>query len=51
MLQDYAYRIDISWWMLALAGGITVVLTVLTVGWQAVKAAMANPVKSIMKCE
>jgi ABC-type antimicrobial peptide transport system permease subunit len=51
MLQDYANRIDISWWMLALAGGITVVLTVLTVGWQAVKAATTNPVEAISNCE
>ncbi len=47
MLQDYAYHIDISWWMFALAGIITVALTLLTVGWKAVKAAMANPVKAI----
>ncbi len=47
MLQDYAYRIDIGWWMFALAGIITIVLTLLTVGWKAMKAAMANPVKAI----
>ena len=47
MLQDYAYRISIDWWMFALAGLITIVLTLITVGWQAVKAAMANPVEAI----
>ena len=47
MLQDYAYRINITWWMFALAAGLTVALTLLTVGWQALKAATANPVKSI----
>ncbi len=47
MLQDYAYHITIGWWIFALAGIVTVVLTVLTVGWQAIKAATANPVKSI----
>jgi ABC-type antimicrobial peptide transport system permease subunit len=47
MLQDYAYRISISWWMFALAGIFTILLTLITVGWQAVKAATANPVKSI----
>jgi hypothetical protein len=47
MLQSYAYRIGISWWIFALAGIITVVLTLLTVGWKAFKAASANPVKSI----
>ena len=47
MLQDYAYRISIDWWMFALAGLITIVLTLLTVGWKAVKAARANPVEAI----
>ena len=47
MLQAYAYRISMDWWMFALAGIITVMLTLLTVGWQAIKAATANPVKSI----
>jgi len=47
MLQDYAYRIEISWWMFAMAGGFIAVLTVLTVGWQAVKVATSNPVEAI----
>jgi ABC-type antimicrobial peptide transport system permease subunit len=47
MLQDYAYRIDIDWRMFALAGIITMTLTLLTVGWKAVKAATANPVKAL----
>ncbi|MDR0231033.1 MAG: ABC transporter permease [Dysgonamonadaceae bacterium] len=47
MLQDYAYRISIGWWIFVLAGLITIVLTLLTVGFQALKAATANPVKSI----
>ena len=47
MLQDYAYRIEIQWWMFALTGIITIVLTLITVGWQAIKAATANPVKAI----
>ena len=47
MLQDYAYRIELKWWMFALAGIITVVLTLITVGWKAIKAATANPVKAI----
>jgi len=47
MLQDYAYRIDIKWWMFALAGIITIVLTLVTVGWKAIKAATANPVKAL----
>ena len=47
MLQDYAYRISITWWMFALAAAITVLLTLLTVGRQAIRAATANPVESI----
>ena len=47
MLQDFAYRIDISWWMFALSGMITIVLTLLTVSWKAIRAATANPVKAI----
>jgi hypothetical protein len=47
MLQDYAYRISIGWWMFASAGLITILLTLLTVGWQAIKAATVNPVKAI----
>ncbi|MCL2041582.1 MAG: ABC transporter permease [Bacteroidales bacterium] len=51
MLQEYAYRIGISWWMFALATGITVVLMLLTVGVQALRAALADPIKSIMSGE
>ncbi len=47
MLQDYAYRISLSWQLFVAAGSITFVLTLLTVGWQAVKAATADPVKSL----
>jgi ABC-type antimicrobial peptide transport system permease subunit len=47
MLQDYAYRIEIKWWMFALAGIVTIVLTLITVGWKAIKAATENPVKAI----
>jgi putative ABC transport system permease protein len=51
MLQDYAYRIAISWWMFALAVGATVILTLLTVGVQALRAATADPIKSISSSE
>lgn len=46
-LQDFAYRIDIEWWMFALAGILAVVIALLTVSFQAVKAAVANPVDSL----
>ncbi len=46
-LQDFAYRIDIQWWVFALAGAAAVGLAFLTVSYQSVKAALANPVKSL----
>ena len=46
-LQDFAYRIDITWWMFPLAGGIALVIAVATVSFQAIKAAMTNPVESL----
>jgi len=49
LLQDFAYRISIGWWIFALSGVITIILTLLTVGWQAIKAATANPVDAIKK--
>jgi putative ABC transport system permease protein len=46
-LQDFAYRIDITWWVFAVAGLLAIVIALVTVGFQAVKAALANPVKSL----
>ena len=46
-LQDFAYRIDISWWIFALAGLLAVLIALVTVSFQAIKAALANPVKSL----
>jgi cell division protein FtsX len=46
-LQDFAYKISLSWWIFALAGGISVLIALLTMSYQAVKSAMANPVKSL----
>jgi putative ABC transport system permease protein len=46
-LQNFAYHIDISWWMFALAGGLASSIALLTVGWQAIRAATANPVESL----
>ena len=46
-LQDYAYRINISWWLFA-AGGLTAIIIALaTISFQAIKAAVANPVKNL----
>ena len=46
-LQDYAYRINISWVVFVIAGVIALMIAVLTVSFQAIKAAVANPVKSL----
>jgi len=46
-LLDYTYRTDISWWMFVVAGLIAIAITLFTVSFQAVKAAVANPIKSL----
>ncbi len=46
-LQDYQYRTNIHWWVFALAGIGAMVITLLTVSFQAIKTAIANPVKSL----
>jgi putative ABC transport system permease protein len=46
-LQDFAYRINISWWVFAAAGWIAIAIAVITVSFQAIKAAVRNPVKSL----
>jgi putative ABC transport system permease protein len=46
-LQDFAYRINIEWWVFAIAGFMALLIALLTVSFQAIKAAVANPVKSL----
>jgi len=46
-LQSFAYRINISWWVFAVAGLAALLIALLTVSFQAIKAAIANPVKSL----
>jgi putative ABC transport system permease protein len=46
-LQDFAYRIDIGWWIFFVAGLIALLIALITVSSQAIKAALANPVKSL----
>jgi putative ABC transport system permease protein len=46
-LQEFAYRTGISWWIFIVAGLAAIVIALLTVSFQAVKAAVANPVKSL----
>jgi len=46
-LEDFAYRINIQWWMFVLAGVLAVCITLITVSFQAIKAALLNPVKNL----
>ena len=46
-LNDYAYKISISWWIFVFAGGLAVLIALFTISFQAIKAAIANPVKSL----
>jgi len=46
-LQNYTYRSDIAWWIFASAGMGALIITLLTVSYQSIKAALANPVKSL----
>jgi len=46
-LQDFAYRVDIDWWVFVVAGLISIIISLMTISFQAFKAAIANPVKSL----
>ena len=46
-LQNFAYRINISWWVFVLAGGIALVIALLTVSWQVIRTAIANPMEAL----
>jgi putative ABC transport system permease protein len=46
-LETFAYRIELSWWMFALSGVIALVIALVTISTQTIKAAIANPVKSL----
>ena len=46
-LQNFAYRVELSWWRFVVAGIISLIIAMLTVSYQAVRAASANPVKSL----
>jgi putative ABC transport system permease protein len=46
-LQDFVYRVTLSWWVFAIAGVAALLIALLTVSFQAIKAAIANPVKSL----
>jgi putative ABC transport system permease protein len=46
-LQDFVYRIEISWWILVLSGGIVLLIALLTMSYQSIKAAVVNPIASL----
>ena len=46
-LQEFAYRINVQWWIFILAGVLALVIAIITVSYQTIKAAIANPVKSL----
>jgi putative ABC transport system permease protein len=46
-LQDFTYKIDLSWWVFAIAGLLTMSIAVLTTSYQCIRAALGNPVKSL----
>ena len=46
-LREYPYRIDISWWIFIVAGLAALLIALLTVSFQAIKAALINPVQSL----
>jgi putative ABC transport system permease protein len=46
-LEGFAYRVNIQWWMFALAGAVAIVIALLTVGYQTMRAARVNPVASL----
>jgi putative ABC transport system permease protein len=46
-LQNYQYHIEISWWIFLIAGAVAILIALITVSFQAIKAAIANPIKSL----
>ena len=46
-LQDYSYRIEMSWWIFVAAGLLAILIALITVSYQAIKVALTNPVKSL----
>lgn len=46
-LQDFAYQVSISWWIFLVTGGIVIVIALITISFQSIKAAVANPADSL----
>ncbi|MBK7873661.1 MAG: hypothetical protein IPJ74_24875 [Saprospiraceae bacterium] len=48
-LQDFAYRINLNGWLFGMAGVLAVVIAFITISFQSIRAAMANPVNSLRR--
>ena len=46
-LEDFAYKVELSWWIFALAGVLAIGIAILTISWQSRRAASRNPVESL----
>jgi putative ABC transport system permease protein len=46
-LQSFAYRINISWWIFLIAGMAAIMIALITISFQAIKASLADPVESL----
>jgi putative ABC transport system permease protein len=46
-LQDFAFRVNMGWWIFILAGASALLIALTTISFQAIKAAIANPIKSL----
>jgi len=46
-LENYTYRISVEWWVFAAAGLLSILIALITISFQAIKAAIANPIKSL----
>jgi len=46
-LEDFAYRIEIGWWVFVLSGGLALLIAILTVSYQAIRAALSNPIEAL----
>jgi putative ABC transport system permease protein len=46
-LQNFVYRVGMDWWVFALAGGLALLIALLTISFQSIKAALNNPVRSL----
>ena len=46
-LREFAYRVNVNWWIMALAAFIALFIALLTIGYQSIKAALSNPVNSL----